>query len=80
METACEVIQQHLKSARRRVPRDQVASRIGLNLGLPKDWIEQLSTSYQHATKVSKTLQDLLKSALQAIVAEGGEKSSLSFN
>lgn len=78
-ETTCEVIQQHLKSARRRVPRDQtgVISSLGLNLGLDQDCCEQLSTSHQHATKMIKTFQDLLKSALQSIITQGGEFSIL---
>ncbi|XP_015594869.1 dynactin subunit 1 isoform X2 [Cephus cinctus] len=71
-ETACEVIQQHLKSARRRVPRDQITAVCPtVNLGLDKDWPEQLSNCCQQAVKVMKVLQDLQKSALQAIVANG---------
>lgn len=67
------MIQQHLKAARRRVPRDQITSVVStINLGLDKDWSEQLSTCVQHSVKVMKTLQDLLKNALQAIVAGGG--------
>ncbi|XP_023289847.1 dynactin subunit 1 isoform X2 [Orussus abietinus] len=73
LETSCEVIQQHLKSARRRVPRDQLSSSsLSMsNLGLDNDCVEQLSLSCQHAIKIMKTLQDVLKSALQAIVANG---------
>ncbi|GAB1860176.1 Dynactin subunit 1 [Camponotus japonicus] len=72
-ETTCEVIQQHLKSARRRVPRDQTgpAFSVGANLGLDKDCSEQFSTCYQHGVKIIKTLQYLLKSALQAITENG---------
>ncbi|XP_012255653.2 dynactin subunit 1 isoform X4 [Athalia rosae] len=71
-ETVCEVIQQHLKAARRRVPRDQITAVVStLNLGLDKDWPEQLSTCVQHSVRVMKTLQDLLKNALQAIVTSG---------
>ncbi|XP_011338545.1 dynactin subunit 1 isoform X3 [Ooceraea biroi] len=73
VETTCEVIQQHLKSARRRVPRDHAgpAFSVGANLGLDKDCNEQFSTCYQHAVKMIKTLQNLLKSALQAITENG---------
>ncbi|EFN72194.1 Dynactin subunit 1 [Camponotus floridanus] len=73
VETTCEVIQQHLKSARRRVPRDQTgpAFSVGANLGLDKDCSEQFSTCYQHGVKIIKTLQYLLKSALQAITENG---------
>ncbi|XP_011702864.1 PREDICTED: dynactin subunit 1 isoform X2 [Wasmannia auropunctata] len=73
VETTCEVIQQHLKSARRRVPRDHAgpAFTVGANLGLDKDCNEQFSTCYQHGVKIMKTLQYLLKSALQAITENG---------
>ncbi|XP_043274980.1 dynactin subunit 1 isoform X2 [Venturia canescens] len=81
-ETTCEVIQQHLNSARRRVPRDQItnSSGPGTNLGLEKDWAEQFTNCYQHSVKITKTLQDLLKSALQAITANGDFDSGLSAN
>lgn len=70
-ETTCEVIQQHLKSARRRVPRDHTGSLISANLGLDEDYSNQLFVCYQASVKIMKTLQILLKSALQAIVANG---------
>ena len=68
------MIQQHLKSARRRVPRDHAgpAFSVGANLGLDKDCNEQFSTCYQHGVKITKTLQYLLKSALHAITENGG--------
>ncbi|KAK2585771.1 hypothetical protein KPH14_010379 [Odynerus spinipes] len=70
-ETTCEVIQQHLKSARRRVPRDHTRSLMNANLGLDEDYSNQLFTCYQASVKIMKTLQILLKSSLQAIVANG---------
>ena len=81
-ETTCEVIQQHLNSARRRVPRDQITNSSGAstNLGLEKDWPEQFTNCYQHSVKISKTLQDLLKNALQAITVNGDFDSGLSAN
>lgn len=74
METTCEVVQQHLKSARRRVPREHLiaSSPAEASLGLDKDWMEQLTTCYQHGTKIMKVLQDLLKNAFQAIITNGG--------
>jgi len=45
---------------------------MGANLGLDKDCNEQFSMCYQHAVKIMKTLQNLLKSALQAIIENGG--------
>lgn len=75
METTCEVIQQHLKSARRRVPREHLigSSTAEANLELDKDWMEQLTNCYQNGTKIMKSLQDLLKNAIQAIIANGGK-------
>ncbi|XP_033220366.1 dynactin subunit 1 isoform X2 [Belonocnema kinseyi] len=79
VETTCEVIQQHLKSARRRVPREHLTSSspAEANLGLDKDWTEQLTICFQHGTKIMKTFQDLLKNALQAITANGDLESGL---
>lgn len=58
------------------MPRDQVTAVVStLNLGLEKDWPEQLSTCIQHSVKVMKTLQDLLKNALQAVVTSGGNET-----
>lgn len=73
IETTCEVIQQHLKSARRRVLTDHSAATHApeSKLGLDKDCTEQLFTCYQHSTKLMKTLQTLLKSAVQAIITNG---------
>ncbi|XP_076632300.1 dynactin subunit 1 isoform X2 [Colletes latitarsis] len=72
-ETTCEVIQQHLKSARRRVLTDHAAVRhtAESKLGLDKDSSEQVFTCYQHAVKIVKTFQTLLKSAVQAIIMNG---------
>ncbi|XP_076758439.1 dynactin subunit 1 isoform X2 [Xylocopa sonorina] len=79
-ETTCEVIQQHLKSARRRVLTDHAAAihTPESNLGLDKDCSEQLFTCYQHAVKIMKTLQILLKSAVQAIITDGDLDTGLS--
>ncbi|XP_017758177.1 PREDICTED: dynactin subunit 1 isoform X2 [Eufriesea mexicana] len=79
-ETTCEVIQQHLKSARRRVLTDH-ATAIHVaesNLGLDKDCSEQLFACYKHAMKMMKTLQTVLKNAVQAIIANGDVDTGLS--
>ncbi|XP_076295743.1 dynactin subunit 1 isoform X5 [Lasioglossum baleicum] len=70
-ETTCEVIQQHLKSARRRVLTDHATAlnSAGFNLGLDKDASEQMFGCYQHAVKIVKTFQTLLKNAVQAIIS-----------
>ncbi|XP_076166866.1 dynactin subunit 1 isoform X2 [Ptiloglossa arizonensis] len=72
-ETTCEVIQQHLKSARRRVLTDHATALHSAksNLGLDKDCSEQVFACYQHAVKIVKTFQTLLKSAVQAIITNG---------
>ncbi|KAK9308816.1 hypothetical protein QLX08_001247 [Tetragonisca angustula] len=79
-ETTCEVIQQHLKSARRRVLTDHAVAihSAESNLGLDKDCSEQLFTCYQHAVKMMKTLQILLKSAVQTIIVNGDLDTGLS--
>ncbi|CAK9807538.1 Dynactin subunit 1 [Anthophora quadrimaculata] len=79
-ETTCEVIQQHLKSARRRIFTDHAAALHAAesNLGLEKDSSEQLSTCYHHAVKMMKTLQTFLKTAVQAIITNGDLDSGLS--
>lgn len=73
IETNCEVIQQHLNSARRRVPRDQTLNNNNniINLGLDNNWSEQFTNCYQNSVKITKTLQDLLKTALQTITISG---------
>ncbi|XP_011298057.1 dynactin subunit 1 isoform X2 [Fopius arisanus] len=79
IETTGEVIQNNLNSARRRVPRDHMnTSATGMNLGLDKDWPEQFANCYQNAVKVTKSLQDLLKTALQTIIANGDLETGLS--
>ena len=76
IESVCDAIQQNLKAARRRVPREflTATSPNEANLGLNKDWYEQIATCYQHASKLMRTLQDLSKSALQTILTSGGIK------
>ncbi|XP_017892569.1 dynactin subunit 1 isoform X2 [Ceratina calcarata] len=73
VETSCEVIQQHLKSARRRVLTDHSAAIHApeSKLGLDDDCSEQLFACYHHSSKLMKTLQMLLKSAVQAIITNG---------
>lgn len=79
-ETTCEVIQQHLRSARRRVLTDHSSAfhAAESNLGLDNDCTEQMFTCYQHAVKMMKTLQSLLKSAVQAIITNGDLETGLS--
>lgn len=75
IETVCESVQQNLKSARRKVPREFLStiSPQEANLGLGKECFEKIHESYRHANKLMKTLQELSKSALQIILTSGGE-------
>lgn len=75
IETVCDTIQQNLKMARRRVPREFLTaiSPLEANLGLGKEWFEKIHESYRHVNKLMKTLHDLSKSALQIILTSGGE-------
>ncbi|XP_033327660.1 dynactin subunit 1 isoform X2 [Megalopta genalis] len=79
-ETTCEVIQQHLKSARRRVLTDHAVAlnAAEFNLGLDKDASEQMFGCYQHAVKIVKTFQTLLKNAVQAIISNTDLDAGLS--
>ncbi|XP_031847377.1 dynactin subunit 1 isoform X2 [Nomia melanderi] len=79
-ETTCEVIQQHLKSARRRVLTDHASTlhSAQCNLGLDKDSSEQMFACYQHAVKIVKTFQALLKTAVQAIISNADLDNGLS--
>ncbi|XP_058802610.1 dynactin subunit 1-like isoform X2 [Phymastichus coffea] len=80
VENVCDLVQQNLKSARRRVPREflVVMTPNETSLGLDKSWYEQIVTCYQHATKLMKTLQDLSKTALQSILTSGDLEKGLS--
>lgn len=61
-------MQQQLKLVKRRLPPDNNVSNLGLN----KEVSENLYQTCQHATKIMKTLQDIVKGATQAIIASGG--------
>ncbi|XP_014207258.1 dynactin subunit 1-like isoform X2 [Copidosoma floridanum] len=80
IETVCDAVQQNLKTARRRVPREFLStlSPNEANLGLSKDWYEQIVTCYQHSTKLTKVLQDLTKTSLQTILTSGDLDTGLS--
>lgn len=75
IETVCDSIQQNLKTARRRVPREFLSATTPQegNLGLSRELFEKVNESYKHANKLMKTLQDLSKNALQTILTSGGE-------
>jgi dynactin 1 len=79
IETVCDIVQQNLKSARRRVPREflMISMPNEVHLGLSNDCYEQIVTCYKHALKLMKTLHDLTKSALQTILTSGGKYHDL---
>ncbi|KAJ8686968.1 hypothetical protein QAD02_022762 [Eretmocerus hayati] len=80
VETVCEAVQQNLKSARRRVPREYLVATTPneAHLGLSKDWYEQIVTCYQHVMKLMRTFHELNRSALQAISTSGDLDTGLS--
>lgn len=66
--TNMELLQQQLKLVKRRLPPDNNISNLGLN----KEISENLYQCCQHASKIMKTLQDIVKTSTQAIIATGG--------
>lgn len=72
--TTADQLQQQLKQMKRRVPLDPTA----INLGLNKETSENLYQCYQHCGKVIKTLQDVVKTSVQAITATGDNEKGLS--
>ncbi|KAL7291348.1 hypothetical protein TKK_0014946 [Trichogramma kaykai] len=73
IELTCNSIEQNLKSARRRVPRDSLNASTPneAHLGLEQHWFEQIQNCYDHAVKLMRTLHDLVKSTLQAVQSSG---------
>lgn len=60
-----------MKLVKRRTPTDTNITNLGLN----KEVYENLYQCYQHACKILKTLQDVVKSAVQYLSVSGeGEK------
>lgn len=72
--TTADHLQQQLKQTKRRVPLDPTA----INLGVNKETAENLYQCYQHCGKVIKTLQDVVKTSVQAITATGDNEKGLS--
>lgn len=64
-----DLLQQQLKLVKRRLPPDTNISNLGLN----KEISENLYQCCQHATKILKTLQDIVKTSVQKIIASGGQ-------
>jgi hypothetical protein len=64
-----EGLQQQLKQIRLRIPQGGSVTRLGFS--------DEVSTTLQqccqHAVKVMKTLQDIVKASLQQIALGGGE-------
>ncbi|XP_057658950.1 dynactin subunit 1-like isoform X2 [Diorhabda carinulata] len=65
--TASDSLQQQLKLIKRRLPLDTNISNLGLN----KEVQENMYQCYQHASKISKTLNDIVKSTVQTILTSG---------
>lgn len=71
--TTSDQLQQQLKQIKRRVPPDPSI----INLGLNKEVAENIYQCYQHSGKVMKTLQDIVKAAVQSITATGDNDKGL---
>nr|CAD7454518.1 unnamed protein product [Timema tahoe] len=65
--TATETIQQQLKVIRRRIPQDRNIAQLGFSEELP-NILQQCS---QHAAKIMKTLQMLIRAAMQQVALSG---------
>lgn len=69
--TTAEQFHQQLKTIKRKLPPDNAVT----NLGLKREISENLYQSYQHIGKAWKTLQDVVKNAVQAINASSGNNN-----
>ncbi|KAJ8920221.1 hypothetical protein NQ315_011882 [Exocentrus adspersus] len=72
--TTSEQLQQQLKLVKRRLPLDTSLTNLGLN----KEVAENLYHCYQHAGKVLRTLNDIVKSSIQTLTAAGDLEKGLS--
>ncbi|KAL3270021.1 hypothetical protein HHI36_009077 [Cryptolaemus montrouzieri] len=63
--TTCEQLQQQFKVVKRRLPTDPNIFQLGFN----KEVSENLFQCYQHSGSILKTLQDIVKSSLQAMTS-----------
>lgn len=69
-----DLLHQQLKLVKRRLPTD---SNI-VNLGLNKEVFENMYQCYQHAGKILKTVQDIVKTSVHAITNSGDSEKGLS--
>lgn len=74
--TTMEQLQQQLKLVKRRIPPEMDLANLGLN----KELSENLYHCYQQSGKVMKTLQDIVKHAVQMLSASGGKENILNLN
>ncbi|XP_044734295.1 dynactin subunit 1 isoform X2 [Chrysoperla carnea] len=72
--TTAEQLQQQLKLIRRRIPPDTNIT----NLGFKNEISNNLNACCVHAGKVTRTLQEIIKAAIQQILANGDADMSLS--
>jgi dynactin 1 len=68
LENATEVLQQQLKQIRLRIPQEGSVTQLGFSDSVTAT----LQQCCQHAVKVMKTLQDIVKASLQQIALGGG--------
>jgi dynactin 1 len=71
--TATEFLQQQLKQIRLRIPQESSVTQLGFS----DDVSATLQQCCQHAVKVMKTVQDIVKASLQQIALDGGKINCL---
>ncbi|PSN47807.1 Dynactin subunit 1 [Blattella germanica] len=71
--TSTEILQQQLKQIRLRIPQEGSVTQLGFS----NDVVSILQQCCQHAAKVMKTLQDIVKTSLQHIALGGDVEQGL---
>jgi hypothetical protein len=74
--TAAEVLQQQWKQIRLRIPQEGSVTQLSFS----DDVAATLQQCCQHAAKVMKTLQDIVKASLQHIALTGGKRKCMIIN
>ncbi|KAL1514252.1 hypothetical protein ABEB36_003539 [Hypothenemus hampei] len=72
--TTSEQLQQQLKQTKRRLPSDVKVT----NLGLSKDVQDILRQCYQHCGRISKTFNEIARTATQSLATSGENEKGLS--
>lgn len=71
--TTADLLHQQLKLVKRRLPPDSNIANLGLN----KEVFENMYQCYQHAGKILKTVQDIVKTSIHAITNAADSEKGL---